>query len=138
MMSSYWLTRPVPVMQRLDEDVPSIVTIAEQRGWTLHQQTLFQYGEFPPARQIIEGVAKRASEYAAPSLRDSLPWGDVQISGTEVEEQGVFRLLSHNVNGLSTADDQADVLHFATAIKDKSVALFGLQETNVISNANPW
>ena len=130
MMSSYRLTGPVVAMQRPDEDVPSIVTALEQHGSTLHQQTLFQYGEVPLAHQIIEGIAKRASEYAAPSLRDSLPWGNVQISGTEVEEQGVFHLLSHNVNGLSAADDQADVLHFATAIKDKSVALFGLQETN--------
>ena len=45
-------------------------------------------------------------------------------------DSGMFRVLSHNVNGLSTAGNQADVLNFARAVKDKAVSLFGIQETN--------
>jgi len=61
---------------------------------------------------------------------DSILWGDILISGQEVLDSGIFRVLSHNVNGLSKACHQADVLNFARAMKDKAVSLFGIQETN--------
>ena len=65
---------------------------------------------------------------------DSIPWGDKLLSGQEAMDSGIFRVLSHNVNGLSTAGNQADVLNFARAIKDKAVSLFGIQEKTGTSN----
>ena len=47
-----------------------------------------------------------------------------------MEKLGFFRILSHNVNGLSKSNFHADVIDFARAITDKSVGLFGIQETN--------
>ena len=46
-----------------------------------------------------------------------------------VEDQ-IFRVLSHNVNGISSSTDSCDVQNFAISIADKSVSLFGLQELN--------
>jgi exonuclease III len=45
-------------------------------------------------------------------------------------DSGIFRIVSHNVNGLSLANDNADVVHMAVSMADKEVAIFGLQETN--------
>ena len=49
--------------------------------------------------------------------QDSIPWGDKLMSGQEVMDSGIFRVLSHNVNGLSKANHQLDVLLFARAMK---------------------
>ena len=38
--------------------------------------------------------------------------------------------MSHNVNGLSKANYQTDVVDFARAVDDKAIGLFGIQETN--------
>ena len=52
------------------------------------------------------------------------------MSGQEVTDSGIFRVLSHNVNGLSKANHQLDVLLFARAMKEKAVSVFGIQEPN--------
>ena len=63
-------------------------------------------------------------------LMESFPWGDRCRTGVEVNNEDMFRLLSHNVNGLSMSRDQSELCNFADALGDKSVSLFGLQETN--------
>ena len=77
----------------------------------------------------INGRTKRTQDYTS-STADCIPWGDQQVSGTEVEALGLFRILSHNVNGLSKANSHADVVDFARALNDKNIGLFGIQETN--------
>jgi hypothetical protein len=67
-----------------------------------------------------------------------VPWGDPIVSVDDVLVTGIFRLVSHNVNGLSSANNHVDVVHMANAMADKEVALFGLQETNRISNVKVW
>ena len=64
------------------------------------------------------------------SPQDSYPWGDRCRTGAELENDAIFRLLSHNVNGLSMSRDHSELRNFAETIGDKSVSLFGLQETN--------
>ena len=49
---------------------------------------------------------------------------------TDLKSAGLFRVLSHNVNGLSTADRNFGLQHFVKTMKDKEVAVFGVQETN--------
>jgi hypothetical protein len=48
--------------------------------------------------------------------RHSEGWGDPTISGSEIEEQKLFRFLSHNVGGLSTADYSLEMKRFAKAM----------------------
>ena len=52
------------------------------------------------------------------------------MSGQQVTENGIFRLVSHNVNGLLPANIHIDVVDMAKAMEEKEVAIFGLQETN--------
>ena len=52
------------------------------------------------------------------------------MSGQQVIETGIFRLISHNVNGLLPANNHIDVVDMAKAMAEKEVAIFGLQETN--------
>ena len=93
--------------------------------------TLFQFFLVPASigTHHERGLSKQAADFHG-TPQSSLPWGDILSSGIEVEDQGIFRVLSHNVNGLSKADGHADVRHFAQAIAEKSVALFGIQEPN--------
>jgi hypothetical protein len=58
------------------------------------------------------------------SILDSKPRG-VPLS-PHPDKAGIFRVYSHNPNGLSSKDDHADVKNVAKAIKAKG----GLQETN--------
>ena len=95
----------------------------------LRQQTLFRYS-VPTAGRVHErGLSKAAIDFDT-SPQQSVHWGDVNVNGGQVDDRGLFRILSHNVNGLSTAEDQIDVRHFANYIREKAVSLFGIQETN--------
>ena len=117
--------------QRLpDEEVTASVDsdLAHARART-RQRTLFEFSNHTGRRQQQQGRAKLRSNFV-PDQFASIPWGDPVVSGKEIESTDTFRVLSHNVNGLSPADQQADVLHFANAIADKAVAIFGIQEPN--------
>ena len=75
------------------------------------------------------GLSKAKPRFKSPP-QHSVPWGGHIISGTEVDDGGIFRIVSHNVDGLSLADNNADMVHMAASMADIAVALFGLQETN--------
>ena len=121
--------RPLP-----DEEVgeTSVSNLTQMRA-RLRQRTLHEYSN--PVQPLDESTNQQGrsplsrTDIGVDHLA-SIPWGDPVVSKQEVEETDTFRIISHNVNGLSTADQQADVLHFANAIADKAVALFGIQETN--------
>ena len=68
----------------------------------------------------------------APQQRsaNSDPWGDKHVPGSQVKRMHIFRVVSHNVNGLSMANEHEDVRRFAKTMQDKGVAVFGIQETN--------
>jgi exonuclease III len=113
-----------------DEEVTeSTVTDLEQVRARMRQSTLFEYSNHSGRRQQQQGRTKLRSNFA-PDQFASIPWGDPVVSGEEIVSTDTFRVLSHNVNGLSSADQQADVLHFANAIAEKAVAVFGIQEPN--------
>ena len=65
-----------------------------------------------------------------PTTQESFPWGDPCRTGQQVQDEDIFRVMGHNVNGLSPRDDQCEVRNFALALEDKSISLFGIQETN--------
>ena len=71
-------------------------------------------------------MSKKVADYMI-MPHDSIPWGDKLISGQEVMDSGMFRVLSHNLNSLSKANYQLDVLLFAWARKEKAVSVFGVQ-----------
>ena len=114
---------PLPVAIENDSKISDL----RVRGRRLAQRTLFQYGA--AANRASRGQSKRTQDYLT-GINDSLPWGDHQQSGREINEAGMFCVWSHNVNGLSKANFQSDVMDFARAMKDKAVAVFGIQETN--------
>lgn len=91
------------------------------------QRTLYQYGT--ASVRAHNGKSKRKQDFST-TTQDSLPWGDHHVSGREADEAGFFRIMSHNVNGLSKANYQSDVVDFARSMEDKSIGLFGIQETN--------
>ena len=113
-----------------DEEVTqSTVSTLEAKKAMLRQRTLFEYGLPTEGPKHEQGLPKERAEFANPIIH-SVPWGDPIVSADEVLVTGIFRLVSHNVNGLSSASDHVDVVHMATAMADKEVAVFGLQETN--------
>jgi hypothetical protein len=113
-----------------DEEVTlSVVSLLESRRAMLRQRTLFEYGMPTTGLQHERGLPKVRTEFES-SPQNSIPWGDPIISGRQVLDSGIFRLVSHNVNGLSPANDNADVVNMAASMADKEVAIFGLQETN--------
>ena len=122
--------RPVVRSRLPDEEVAeSNVTQLRESSARLRQRTMFEYTNRNVGGENYHGRTKSTANFVVDHFA-SIPWGDPVVSGEEVEKTGIFRIISHNVNGLSTADQQADVLHFANAISDKAVALFGIQETN--------
>ena len=113
-----------------DEEITeSTVTSLQVQRATLRQRTLFEYGLPTEGSQHERGLPKDSADFEVPA-QVSLPWGDPVISGQQVDETGIFRIVSHNVNGLSPANDHADVVHMAKAMSEKSVSLFGIQEPN--------
>ena len=125
-------TGPASGRPSQDEDVLPLSTSRHNDSVVLRQQTLHQY-----AVPVSSGRAQSrgspttvTQESVITSHRHSVLWGDPHVSGNKVERDSLFRVLSHNVNGLSTADDHADVRNFAASIQEKSVSLFGIQETN--------
>jgi hypothetical protein len=95
----------------------------------LRQRTLFEYVPLSKGRKHECGLSKSKSNFES-HPGHSVPWGDHVISGSDADSRGVFRLISHNVNGLSSADNNADAISLAESMAEKYVALFGLQETN--------
>jgi ribonuclease HI/exonuclease III len=117
--------RPLP-----DEEViQSKVSRLESRKARLRQRTLFEYGVPTEGPQHERGLPKVRAEFDHPA-HSSMPWGDPIASGQQVKDSGIFRLVSHNVNGLSPANDHIDVVDMAKAMEEREVAIFGLQETN--------
>ena len=113
-----------------EEVIASMETDLHQVRARMRQRTLFEYSAQSERSENQHATAQPArADYEIDHLA-SIPWGDNVLSGKEVEDTNIFRVLSHNVNGLSSTDQQADVLHFANAIADKAVAVFGIQETN--------
>jgi hypothetical protein len=113
-----------------DEEVtPSTVTSLKAQRAILRQRTLFEFCPPTEGPQHERGLPKNRADFEE-SAQHSLPWGDHVKSGTQVDETGIFRVLSHNVNGLSPANNHADVVQLAIAMAEKSVSLFALQETN--------
>ena len=74
-----------------------------------------------------KGASKQTEDF--PKI-ESKAWGDSVKSCESVTSENLFRVVSHNVNGLSTALHNEDVRQFAAEIQKKSVGLFGIQETN--------
>ena len=91
------------------------------------QQHLFEFG-ISSIQNPEGGATKQTSDFV--DLQYSTLWGDPQVSRSEVVSQGIFRLLSHNVHGLSARDNSADLTDFAKAVKAKGIAAFGIQEPN--------
>jgi endonuclease/exonuclease/phosphatase family metal-dependent hydrolase len=117
--------RPLP-----DEEVRhSSVSRLESRKIKLRQKTLFEYCLPTNGPQHERGLPKVRAEFDHPTSQ-SIPWGDPIVSGQQVKETRIFRLVSHNVNGLSPANNHIDVVEMARAMEEKEVAIFGLQETN--------
>jgi ribonuclease HI/exonuclease III len=117
--------RPLPDEEVQESSVSDLTTLRAR----LRQRTLFEYSDLLDQSQNTQGRQIPRTDFVI-DHSVSIPWGDPVSTGNEVEDADTFRLISHNVNGLSTADQQADVLHFATNMKTKAVAVFGIQETN--------
>ena len=107
-----------------DEAAPSLVSSLRGKPAKLRQRKLFEMC-LQHRHQIQAGTPPVANLPTA-----SFPWGDRCRTGAEVTDADIFRLLSHNVNGLSMSRDQSELRNFAETLDDKSVSLFGLQETN--------
>ena len=117
--------QPIPV-ETTDRISSTIATAAKKqsRGHKrLIQRSLFQYAT--AESRLYLGRSKRSQDYHS-STFDNIPWGDLHISCAAAKEAGYFRILSHNVNGLSKANSHADVIDFARAVNDKYIGLFGI------------
>ena len=133
-------TGPVPPGGRAQDgdEVPS--AFGQSEPGSLRQQTLFRYAVPSSTGRTYRLESSGNTTVAAPrtpavinelsSQQHSVLWGDNHVSGDRVDTKGFFRVLSHNVNGLSTTDDNASVRSFAAAMREKSVSLFVIQETN--------
>jgi exonuclease III len=123
---------PVAGRRLPDEEITeSRDTDLTQARASMRQRTLLEYSTSNRGRSVNQQARERPPE--ANPVIDQLaliPWGDIVIPANEVQDTDTFRILSHNVNGLSTTDQQADVLHFANALAEKLVAVFGIQEPN--------
>jgi hypothetical protein len=118
--------RPLP-----NEEVNAMAAERVPKRDTLRQPTLFEFGvRETHGHTDADGFSSNNERDNFASPENSLQWGDVHEPGEVVESTGIFRVLSHNVNGLSTFNDHEDVRSFARTMKDKGVAVFGLQETN--------
>ena len=95
----------------------------------MRQTKLFNYAIPTTGSSHNKGQQKLKTDFEQETQR-STPWGDPVKSRSEVESTNSFRLISHNVNGLSTADNNEDVRRFAKAMQHKGVAVCGIQETN--------
>jgi hypothetical protein len=84
---------------------------------------------YQPRVRTMNGLPKDRTDFECP-VQHSTPWGDPIVSGSQASKNGIFGLVSHNVNGLSLANDHIDVIHMAKSMDEKEVAIFGLQETN--------
>ena len=120
-----------------EEFTESTVTSLQAQRATLRQQTLFEYGLPTEGSHHERGLPKVQADFEE-SEQHSLPWGDHVISEEQGDESGIFRVISHNVNGLSSVSEHADVVHMATAMAEKRVSLFGIQETNRNLNDEAW
>ena len=122
----------LPVAGRKLPDEEVTLSSVTQLSWLnakLRQRTLFEYAPLSGGRKHERGLSKDKSDFTS-LPQHSVPWGDPVISGSEVDARGVFRLISHNVNGLSTSDNHANAVYLAASMADKLVAIFGLQEPN--------
>ena len=118
--------RQLPDEEVTETDVSNLTQIRE-RG--LRQRTIFEYAAHTGGTATRHGRPVHRTAIQVDQLA-SIPWGDPVATKEEVVDTDTFRLLSHNVNGLSSADQQSDVLHFANAIANKAVSIFGIQEPN--------
>jgi hypothetical protein len=97
-------------------------------GNHLRQSSLFRYTVPAHLAAHHTGASKKATDF--PKKIESIAWGDQVKSSESVKKENLFRVMSHNVNGLSTAAQNEDVRLFAAEMKSKVVGLFGIQETN--------
>ena len=117
--------RPPPAEEITESHVSDLATVRARMG----QRTLLEFSNPTGRRNNNEGRTKQREDFV-PDQFASIPWGDPVASGTETKKNEIFRVISHNVDGLSSSDQKADVLHFMKAIADKAVAVFGIQEPN--------
>jgi hypothetical protein len=117
--------RPLP-----DEEVTASTVSLLVKKDVLRQRKIFEFGVHSREPNNRNGFSTEQLERDAFSPVNSVIWGDPHKSGEEVKAHGLFRVLSHNVNSLSTFNNNENVRRFAASMKDKSVAVFGLQETN--------
>ena len=114
-----------------EEIITSTLSLLAKKSAKLRQQSLFDYGlSNAGTKQEETGFPKGGAASVPSHSRHLIPWGDPYITGKEVHTSSLFRLISHNVNGLSASDEHSDVVHMASAMSAKSASIFGLQETN--------
>ena len=65
----------------------------------MRQRLLFEYSTHGRSENQQVRAQPASAEVVIDQLA-SIPWGDHVLSGKEVEEQNIFRVLLHNVNGL--------------------------------------
>ena len=78
---------------------------------------------------------KKGERFSSAPL-DSIPWGDKLLSEKEAMDSGIFWVLSHNVNGLSMAGNQVDVLISYELLKIKRYLFSGYK--NQTGTSNEW
>ena len=77
----------------LDEEVtPSSVSMLASKKAMLRQKTLFEYGLPTTGPNHERGLPKEREEFECP-IQHSTPWGDNIVSGQQVAENGIFRLV---------------------------------------------
>ena len=101
----------------------------ENKERQLRQKKLFEYGRGSMCRPHEQGSSKEPSDFI-PSPENSIHWGDVLAPGRDVERDDLFRVLCHNVNGLSSRPDSTDLQDFSDTMREKGVSVFRIQETN--------
>ena len=119
--------RPLPDEEFTESRVSDLTQVRAR----MRQRTLYEVCNPTGSREQTNQQMRREMQVDSVTNQfASIPWGDPAASGKEIKKNEIFRLISHNVNGLSSADQHADVVHVANALADKAVAIFGIQETN--------
>ena len=124
-----------PVAGRPTQEVEGATSATSQRvRGALRQQTLFNFAVPTTGRAHEHGLTKTATQFSQAPQQSTL-WGDFMVSVDKVETNGLFRTLSHHVNGRSTADDHADVRNFATTIYEKMFPILASRKpTGILSD----
>ena len=114
-----------------EEEETEVFEVTPTLTKRLRQQTMYQcVCQQSRQERIDEDNTRTATSYCSTNQQNTTVHGHYHRSGTEILDNGLFRVYYNNVNGLSTGRDNNDIQMFVKSIMKKECAIVAITEPN--------